>query len=143
MKRQEALELVGKPVSAWTAANGVYAGTLVEVLPTRPWRAKVLISGVLKVATHYELGATVRRGFRPGETIEVGGSSVRPLEADKAAEATDYLTALARERDQHQAWLERDPDGRYAWTHKGSIGALEMKIAEEQARLQAAVDRAD
>lgn len=133
MNKAQALTLVGKPVEAWTAANGCYLGELLEVLPTRPWRAKVRISSVLSAAQHYERGGVVRRGFREGEVIEVGNSSVKP-----AGEAcgTDYLSALRADLAKHQAWLDRDPEGRYAWLHKDSIDALTQVMAAEERRLQ-------
>lgn len=78
VNRGEAAELVGRRVQAWTATNGVYTGTLVEVTADRPWRGRVLIDGVLEPALAWDArrhGAP-RRGFRPGETVEVGCLSV-------------------------------------------------------------------
>lgn len=69
------MRLVGTRVQAWTSANGVYSGTLVEVIPSRPWRGRVLIDGVVEPACPWEMGK-VRRGKRPGETIEVGGVNI-------------------------------------------------------------------
>jgi hypothetical protein len=132
MKREEALQLVGQQVSAWTAANGEYVGTLLEVLPTRPWRAKVLITGVLSSATHYERGGVCRRGFRPGEELEVGGSSIKPN--PKSAGGT-YLEAVQAAQADSQRWFEKDPQHRDAWAHKGTAEALVLVIEAEQRRL--------
>ena len=137
MKREEALTLVGRTVSLWTAANGQYVGTLLEVLPTRPWRAKALITGVLAPATHYERGAACRRGFRPGETLEVGGSSVALTDVAGG----DYLSALHRSREDHKRWLARDPGGQYSELHRAAATALDVVIAAEQRRLAGEVWR--
>lgn len=133
MRKEEALALVGKPVSAWTAANGQYIGTLQAVLPTRPWRAKVLITGVLECATHFERGGICRRGFRPGETLEVGASSVRP---NPDTEGVTYLEALQQAQAQSQRWYDLNPEGRDAWAHKGTAEALLLVIEAEERRLK-------
>jgi hypothetical protein len=70
MTARQAQELVGARVSAWTSANGVYAGVLEEVvvLKGRPWRGRVRIDGVLRVAQHFEIDRGVCRAaqmFRP------------------------------------------------------------------------------
>ena len=75
--RSVAREHLGKRVGVWTAANGTYAGKLVEVVARKgaPWRAIVLIDTLLSPASP-EFGRTPRQGFRRGDEIEVGGSSV-------------------------------------------------------------------
>lgn len=130
MLKKDALQLMDKRVSVWTAANGVYVGVLKEVFGS-PWRGKVLIDGVLELATHFENGAVCRRGFRPGETIEAGGSSIRPAEAA----GQDYEAALVQAIAQHREQLARDPEGRYAWMHKGYADAQEVVLETERRRL--------
>lgn len=132
MKREEAQALVGRSVSLWTAANGQYVGVLQEVLPTRPWRAKALITGVLSAATHYERGGVCRRGFRPGEVLEVGGASVKPTEAV----GTDYLSALERAKDDHEKWLAADPAGQHSGLHQAAGAALALVMDAERRRLE-------
>lgn len=103
MKRKEAEALIGKRVSAWTAMNGVYIGTLVSVVGS-PWRGMVLITGVAKpAAIEWARGDRQRRGMRPGETIEVGGSSIEPADWD----GKSYLDALIEDEALVQAWRER------------------------------------
>lgn len=135
MKRAEAEALLNQPVVAWTAANGVYVGTLQEVLPTRPWRARVLVSGVLEPAQHFENGGACRRGFRPGEALEVGNTSLKPVSAETGA-VQDYLEVLRREQAVHQTRYEARPEDRYAWVNKGFADALTLAIAAEERRLQ-------
>lgn len=87
-------------MSAWTAMNGEYVGILREVKGS-PWRAVVEITGVIKPAVVFEIGRSVqRRGFRPGEQIEVGGSSCRPT----TEIGTSYADALRAQLSQFQEW---------------------------------------
>lgn len=132
VQKAEALKLIGHLVTAWTAANGQYVGELVEVLNMRPWRAKVRVTGVLSSATHYERGAVCRRGFREGELLEVGNSSVKPADG---VTGTDYLTALRKAQADSQMWFDKNPTGQYAWAHKGTADALLLAIAAEEHRL--------
>ena len=76
MKRKEAETKIGTRVYAWKVANGTYFGKLVEVIPGKKWRGIVEIDGVVTPAHHFEFGRVVRRGFRPGERIEVGGVNI-------------------------------------------------------------------
>jgi hypothetical protein len=108
MNRKEAEKLVGQPVSAWTAMNGVYVGPLISIFGS-PWRGRVAITGVVQpAAIELSRGDRQRRGFRPGGEIEVGGSSIQPVEAGFTGYAT-YLDALVaseaslRESLQHPA----------------------------------------
>ena len=82
MNKAEAQARIGQRVSAWTASSGVYVGTLAEVISEkgRPWRGRVRITGVLEVACHWQIGCSgpIRKGFRPGDEIEVGGVNIKP-----------------------------------------------------------------
>jgi len=90
VKRKDAEALLGSRVSVWTAMNGEYVGTLVDVVGS-PWRAKVQITGVLAPAAfEWSRGSRQRPGFRPGQVVEVGGASVRPT----ADPGTTYEQAL-------------------------------------------------
>jgi hypothetical protein len=84
MTRSEAEKLIGSRVQAWTSMNGVYCGMLEEVIPSRPWRGVVRIDGILSPPVTFEFGRRPRRGFRVGETIEVGGVNISPTEAEGA-----------------------------------------------------------
>lgn len=100
MRRAEGLALVGKRVSVWTGASGMYVGELFEVTTDRPWRAKVRIDGVLEPAVCYERDRPWRRGFRVGEEIEVGGGSVEPTDA---VGSVDYVALLEAQADRFEA----------------------------------------
>ena len=131
MKRAQAEALIGHQVRAWTAANGVYVGTL-EAISGSPWRGVIRITGILEVAQHLERGAPCRRGFRVGEVIEVGHSSI---EATNEAGQADYLAVL---RSTHAACLERArtaPAGPHSWVHAATAQALGHVIEAEMRRL--------
>ncbi len=134
MRRQEAERLIGTRVEAWTAMNGIYVGTLEEVFGS-PWRGRVRITGVLKPAVVYDLTrghqfARQRRGFRPGQMIEVGNSSIKPTEAP----GESYLAALQRELRYFKEWQARpfvDPkDAR--WLPIAIDNLRQAVAAEEQ-----------
>lgn len=130
MRKVEAEALLGKKVRAWTAANGEYVGTLVKVAGS-PWRGTVEISGVLKPAQHFERGAVVRRGFRVGDLIEVGHTSVRPTEA---VGHSTYLAALEEELGDYRQILQRGPGSKDVWWVEGGIRALTAVIEAERHR---------
>ncbi len=141
MLKKDAEQLVGKKVKVWTAANGEYVGILKEILPTKPWRGKVEITGVLKCACVYEIARITRprHGFRCGDFIEAGNSSIS---------ATDeigfsYLEALENEKKKFQTVLDRnkDEDGYVSldkWTffYPQAIKILIILIAEEKGERQ-------
>jgi len=105
VNRKEAQLLVGKSVSAWTAMNGVYVGRLVSISGS-PWRGTVAITGVVQpVAIELSRGDRQRKGFRPGDTIEVGGSSIQPVENDFVGHRT-YLDALVAAEESLRSNLE-------------------------------------
>jgi hypothetical protein len=135
MNRDEAQQAVGQSVTVWTAANGCYVGTLTAVLVTkgRPWRGQVTITGVLSAAQHFEGHALMRRGFRPGEPIEAGGTNIALAQPTEVG--TDYLTVLTRLQAQSQARLAQDPHHPYAWATHGTMLAAERAMAAETARL--------
>jgi hypothetical protein len=114
MKRSDAIKLVGTQVMAWTAMNGEYVGTLVEVSEDKPWRGLVLITGVLAPAA-FELSRSdrQRKGFRPGNTIEVGGSSIRSTEAL----GKTYMEAL---RDQLAQFEHFQRNAQQEYKHTGT-----------------------
>lgn len=100
MNRAQAEAAIGSHVSAWTAVNGQYVGTLVEVIPRRPWRGVVKITGVLEAASVVD--RVPRKGFRPGELIEVGGQSIKPT----TEQGISYLEAMERSLAQIKKWVE-------------------------------------
>jgi len=106
MRRAEAEQLIGQHVRVWTAANGQYVGTLLEVYGS-PWRGKVRITGVLAPAVLYERGRFhQRRGFRPGEIIDAGNSRIHPESPD--VQRWTYAEALPHELAKREAWRQ-DP----------------------------------
>jgi|JI8StandDraft_1071087.scaffolds.fasta_scaffold290408_2 hypothetical protein len=134
MNRAEASEAIGKRVRAWTAANGVYVGTLREVRARHgaPWRGVVLVDGILEVAVHFERGGFGRRGYRPGETLEVGGQSIK---LTTEAGFKTYEEALLGHIEFIRQAIERDPKGRDSGTllmiGKGSQAALKAERARQ------------
>lgn len=134
MDKAEALALLGRQVQAWTASNGIYVGELVQVLPTRPWRAQVRVCGVISAAQHFEFArGACRRGFRVGEVVEVGHSSIKPA---LGPAGTDYLGALQRALSDNERWYAENQQGPHAAAHKGAADALRLVIKAEQLRLQ-------
>lgn len=131
MRRAEAEALIGSKVRVWTAANGEYVGTLVEVFGS-PWRGRVTITGILKPAQHFERSATVRRGFRVGEVIEGGNTSIRPT---PAVGHPDYLAALAEELAWYEKTLNGNPGEKDLWWLHGGIKALKAIQRAEARRL--------
>lgn len=137
MNRKQADALVGQSVRAWTAANGIYVGTLVSVSGS-PWRGQVRVTGIIEPAQHFERGALCRRGFRYGETIEVGHSSITPCQDPGRI---DYVDALIARKEKLRAMAQHS--ARYsgllfhcAWAIDIAIAAEHRRLAGEPWRLQ-------
>lgn len=125
MNRQAAEALVGSRVQAWTAANGIYIGTLVGVTNGKPWRGRVLIDGVCSPAQAFEIGRSKpRRGFRPGETIEVGGTNIKPTDE----RGLSYEEAVAGDLARLESLLPGSSD-RHRWAIEASIKVRREQIA--------------
>lgn len=133
MTRHDAEKLIGTRVEAWTSANGIYIGTLIEVIPCRPWRGKIHITSVGVAAVPYDItrGARQRKGFRPGDIIEVGGVNVKPCDTD----GTSYLDALRRQRMQYERsqQIARELQ-KHEWEFTRSLQEIDARIAEEEAK---------
>lgn len=133
MKRQGAEKLIGSRVKVWTAMNGEYVGTLEEVFGS-PWRGKVRITGVIKPAVVYDLTRRLtnqRRGFRPGDVVEAGNSSITPTDLEGAT----YLEALRQELATFERWSAREhvnPKDR-GWL-PFAVNNLRKAVVEEEAR---------
>ena len=122
MNRKDAEHLLGQRVSAWTSANGEYVGVLERVLPTRPWRAVVRIDGILAPATCFGAGGRrPRRGYRVGETIEVGNSSIKPTEA---LGERDYYAMLERQAQSFAETHRRYRTGAFGDPNDGKVAQL-------------------
>jgi hypothetical protein len=77
MKRDEAIDCLGKRVAAWTAMNGSYSGILVKVTDDKPWRGVVVIDGVIECWCLYEIGRkNQRKGLILGNEYDFGCSSI-------------------------------------------------------------------
>lgn len=140
MRRQDAIDLVGTYVTAWTAANGQYVGILEEVTHHRPWRARVRITGVLNPAQAFEVGRVhPRRGFRVGELIEVGGGNCKPAEHEEVGMGVDYAEAVdweIRHLESHEQQIlasSEDHQSGYLWAIRGELDG-QRRVRE---RLQA------
>lgn len=126
MRREQALQRIGTKVAAWTAMNGIYVGILQEVTEHRPWRGKVLITGVLECAATYDVTRSMRAGFRPGDVIEVGGVNIKDAEGS----GTSYLAALQRQLRELESYSETS---RAQWWYGRTVGALVNSIEKEKA----------
>ena len=134
MKNKEAQALIGTRVQVWTAMNGVYVATLEAVFGS-PWRASAKITGILEPASHLQHGKVCRRGFRVGEQIEVGGSSIKPTEAEGSLSYLEVLEAAsAQHRSVHVA--ASNPHG---WVHEAFAKAMEAVVIAEKQRLATGV----
>lgn len=135
MNKIDAQALVNQRVSAWTASSGVYVGSLVEVITQKgsPWRGRVLITGVLEVACHWEIGCSgpIRKGFRPGDEIEVGGVNIKPTTAD----GTTYEAALESSIAKLRGWIERDPEGPNSALYQRTMESEQEVLRREMERL--------
>lgn len=116
----------------WTAANGNYVGTLVEVAGS-PWRGTVKIDGILLAAHHSEFGQVVRRGFRVGELIEAGNSSISPVNDDVMG-STDYVQVLENNIARLEQLLAGNEASPNAWALLDSIAANKRIIEAEKER---------
>lgn len=116
--------------------NGIYLGTLDRIVTEkgRPWRGVVKISEVAQVAQHFEMGQVCRRGFRPGEEIEVGGVNISP--APEGHGLPTYAGALEGIIANLQESLRRDPTSRHAWASEGMLRACRAILAAERKREQ-------
>ena len=130
MKYADAKKLLGTQVRAWTSMNGQYVGELIEVFGS-PWRGKVRISGVLQpAAVEYARGNRQRRGMRPGDEIEVGGTNVSPIDVP----GTSYLDALIANLNWVAKMLPKagpKDEGWITWT----VEQRQRQIDEERRRL--------
>lgn len=139
MNRDEAVRtMLGKRVSTYSDFNGCYVGTLAEILPTRPWRGKVIIDGIVSPAVCWQQDRPYRRGFRVGETIEVGGTNIEPTDA---LGHTDYVALVEadgiRLREQHAAYLA----GLHGNPEDPKIGRLYGWMLPGAHQVDAAVER--
>jgi hypothetical protein len=125
MTRAEAELLIGHRVVAWTAMNGEYTGTLVQVLPNRPWRGVVLIDGVLTPPA-FEFGRSYRRGFRPGDRLEVGGANIKPTTAQGGA----FVEALRAMIVTMERWAE-NPAYAHLRVPAAAIAPMREALAKE------------
>lgn len=135
MLRDQALQLLGAPLTlkAWTSRNGIYLGRLLEITKDKPWRAVLEVTGVIKAAAHAEMGMVRRRGYRLGEKINIGGSSLmRPTEEELQHVGRSYFMTLLYELRYHQMRLI-DPatsTGRYDISSEQVIGLTSVIEAE-------------
>lgn len=134
MQKAEAQKLIGSPVQAWTSANGIYAGTLVEVVTEkgRPWRGRIKVESVLAPAQHFEQGNVCRRGFREGETVEVGGANITPIK--EVQETRKYLDVLVDSL--YSTESKGPPPIGDIWVHNGFVDGLAATICAELNRIK-------
>lgn len=136
MKRAEAEKLIGTRFETWSQANGIYTGTLVEVVSKSkgsPWRGKILVDGILAPAQHFEMGQACRRGARVGEVIDIGGISLIPTEKTGIQDYAEVLrSAIIVQEDQ----LETATNPRYTWAiigfSDGYAAALECELERQE-----------
>lgn len=133
MNRIQAEALIGTEVYAWTAMNGCYTGVLKGV-SGRPWRGTIEVTGIIQPAFHMDNGVPARRGFRSGETIEVGGKSIKTLGG-----VTVYLSyrdalmdALRQQHDSFITMSDYSRNGEGGRVTKSLIHCLEVIIETEK-----------
>ena len=86
----------------------------------------------------FERGAAVRRGFRPGEAIEVGGSSIElwdPVPANLPPVFGDYLAALIAAEAAARFRSLAPVQGPHHWVHGAFADALCTATTAERQRL--------
>lgn len=107
MTKTEALALVGQKVTGWSPTWGVYAGTLVEVLPRRPWRGKIRIEAVL--AYPCQIGSPLGRlPFAEGTVKEFGHSSIDRIPPELVAQSSlSYGDSLRQALEAAIATMQR------------------------------------
>jgi hypothetical protein len=133
MLRKEAQSLIGTRVQAWTSANGVYVGILEQVSGS-PWRGTVRVTGILEPASHFEVGrGPCRRGFRPGETLEVGGNNIAPTNTEGCA---SYVEVLEKEIARMRGMLPASSNSKHGWAVEASAKALKIVVTAERKRLE-------
>lgn len=131
MRKIEAEQLIGKQVRVWTAANGVYVGTL-EVASGSPWRGMVSITGVVEPAHHFDHGTICRRGFRPGEVLEAGGACIK--ETTESGHPT-YLEAVQAQINFYMGSHSGYQTSTHRWVHEAMARALRAVMLAEERRL--------
>lgn len=128
MNRNEAEALLGQSVHAWTALNGEYVGILIEVLATRPWRGVVQITHIMVPAAYqYAKGDRQPVGHEVGETIEVGGSSIRRQRPPERPHT--YLDALRGDAARLRHLLTSAVGGKNESALRWSLAHTESDIA--------------
>jgi len=132
MLRKQAEALIGQRVQAWTRLSGVYVGTL-ESICGSPWRGTVRVTGILEPACHLYLGRVCRRGFRLGETLEVGGVNISPTENEGSP---SYLTVLEQSIEKHRNATPPPPSSQQGWVDEAFAKALEKVAGAERRRLE-------
>ena len=132
MRIKEAQQLIGTSVSAWTAMNGQYVGILESVQGSLPWRGSVRITGILTPASHLQDGQVCRRGFRVGELLEVGGSSIKPTTATGSASYLEVLQKAITE-NRSRPVVSGNP---HSWVHEAFAKAMEVVARAEKKRLE-------
>jgi len=129
MLYKDAINRVGEECRAWTACNGNYFGKLIEVKKSRPWRGVVQITGVIEPAQAWQIGQSrPRRGFRIGETIEVGGSSIR-FNCEPTNQS--YLMALKKDLAKLIVWYHHGNPQKDWWWILKSIPIRRKQIKNE------------
>lgn len=107
MTKTEALDLVGQKVTGWSPTWGVYAGTLVDILPRRPWRGKIRVEAVL--AYPCQIGSPLGRlPFAEGTVKEFGHSSIEPIPPELVAQSSlSYGDSLRQALEAAIATMQR------------------------------------
>jgi len=137
MRREEAEQLIGTLVSAWTAWRGAYAGELIEPVPSRPWRGKVRVQFVVELP----MGDRARI-LKPGEILEVGGVNIKPFDGVPLTWQRSIEHLLAHAEQFLADWEKRSAEASYHM--RGEAGGIEYtKRMVANIRRQIAENTAD
>jgi len=116
MNKNQASQLLGEYVSAWTATKGEYVGKLVEVIAFKgkPWRGLVEVETIIGLPdfTRYE-----KKPFKKGDIIEVGGVNIKEYNDEIPDYEENWYKLLkhqrhflenygVRERNQYMKWYK-------------------------------------
>jgi hypothetical protein len=132
MSTSEAHNLVGHRVRVGMGADGIYVGEFLELQGSHPWHGRVRITGVLRPAQYFNAGSECRRGYRPGEFLDVGNGVVDPtIEAGHGT----YLEALSAELGQYVGSHSGYQTSQYPWVSEAMGRALSAAMEAETHRL--------
>ncbi|WP_157639952.1 hypothetical protein [Burkholderia ubonensis] len=132
MNKSEAHKLIGRRVRVCLGPDGLYVGELLEITGS-PWRGRVRITGVLEPAQHLDQGIACRRGYRPGEFVDVSHATVRP--AMTSGHST-YLAAVQAQLNFHLGSHSGYQTSSHDWVNEAFGRTLRAVMVAEELRVR-------